>query len=437
MNILIGKFGRSISFDKNKWSMFKGDAMPKYIYFTMAKHHPEDTFYIVGKTDFTEFKEKNSGFFAEEEVPENIIDVYNDAIAELGSKYNFGNKEYSAKMMYQIPGKEPWRCIDEYIEKHNLKFDMGIIMQGPDARVSIMGEGIKKVHDHSQEPKCLQMAALYNGPIRHLLNKVGCPWYSIVDDPRYVPIQDIDVINHPIATLSLCNKDYHRKYMEFYSQNPEEYKEHHDMYRYIPMCKFFLSEKTKVDYHTGEVKLNKHVYKKDGGFLIACNDGYGRLNILKKWVLDIHPEVKIYGKWGDEAKAEFPNTFIEKAMVQMQEDMWRSKYTFIPAFDKKAASFVTPKPWEMIYYGIMPFWDKNGYDVDNLYKEIPDYFKVETPEEMWKKIEEMEQNHDLYLEKLNSIYECLLDKYFSDEYINEIFTKIIDRHRPAENAGSI
>ena len=129
MNIAIGKFGRSMYFDESSWSIYAGDDSPKIVYLELARKHPNDTFYILGASDFTKWKERNTGFFAEEEVPENIVDVWNSAKAEIGAKYNFGKKGYTEEMMYKIEGKEPWRMLDEYVETHGLKFDLGIFMQ--------------------------------------------------------------------------------------------------------------------------------------------------------------------------------------------------------------------------------------------------------------------------------------------------------------------
>lgn len=437
MNIMIGKFGRSIPFNPASWSMFKGDAMPSHIYLQLAASHPEDTFYLFGASDFTKYKEETDSPFSDVHLPDNIIDLHHLAREELGEKYLLKEKNYTTKMLYKTPGKEPWRMVEEYVKIHDIKLDFGILMQGPDARVSIMGERIPTAKGETdKECQALMMAANYIAPIRHVLNSTMIPWVNIVDDPRYVPTQDVDVLNRPKAVLSMCNLDLKRKFMDYYTQNPAEYKEYDVLYRYIDMCKFQFASKTKYDYRNGSVTVGKKSYKKDLGMMIACNDGNGRLKILEKWVLNFKPDIKIFGVWKDEALEKYPDTFVKKAMSAMQETMWRSKYAFIPAFDKRAAFFVTPKPWEMIYYGILPFWDKNGYDTKNIYKTIPDYLKVSTPEEMWKKIEFLDNNPEEYNKLLEQIYNLLDDKYFKKEYVNEVFNPIYDHLKAAAQRSS-
>ena len=105
--------------------------------------------------------------------------------------------------------------------------------------------------------------------------------------------------------------------------------------------------------------------------------------------------------------------------------MWESKFTFIPCFQKRLTNFVTQKVWKMIYYGIIPFWDKNNYDTDNIYKEIPDYFKVKTPKEMWDKIEYLNLHEEEYKKYLKIYYNLLEDKYFNGDFIVDVFKQYL------------
>lgn len=431
MNIAIGKFGRSMYFDEKSWSIYAGDDSPKIIYLELARKHPNDTFYILGASDFTKWKEKNSGFFADEEVPENIVDVWNSAKAELGAKYNFGVKGYTENMMYKIPGKEPWRMLDEYVETHGLTFDLGIIMQGPDCRVSIMGEHIPCRNKKGSFAQCLMMSALFNGPMRHLINKMKFPWYNIIEDPRYVPIQDVDVIHHEICNLSQCEEEYQILTLDSYTQDPETYTKKPFKLVYAKTERWFMRNLNKVDFTDPmNVKVGKHTYQKKNPFILTLNDGPDRLAFIEKWVLDFNPHIKVYGKWSDAAKEKYPDTFIKKGIVEIQDKMWESMFTYVPAFTKSRKNFVTQKVWKMMYYGIIPFWDKNTYDTDNLFKEIPDYFKVNSPEEMWDRIKYLVQHPEEYRKYLKIMYDLLEDKYFNGDFIDELFNPIIEKYRP-------
>ena len=83
----------------------------------------------------------------------------------------------------------------------------------------------------------------------------------------------------------------------------------------------------------------------------------------------------------------------------------------------------------MIYYGIIPFWDKNAYDTDNLLAEIPDYVKVSSPEEMWQKIDELYNDREKYKALLKQFYDLLKPEYFDGTLINNVFNPYIEKHR--------
>ena len=83
----------------------------------------------------------------------------------------------------------------------------------------------------------------------------------------------------------------------------------------------------------------------------------------------------------------------------------------------------------MMYYGIIPFWDKNTYDTDNLFSDLPDFFKVENPDEMWKRIHFLMENPDEYKKYLKIMYDLLEDKYFNGYFIDEVFNPLIEKRR--------
>lgn len=431
MNIAIGKFGRCMYFDESSWSIYAGDDTPKIVYLELARKHPEDTFYIIGASDFSRWKEKNGGFFADEDVPENIVDLWNDAKNAVGAKYNFGMKGYSKLMLYKEVGKEPWRVLDEYVETLGLRFDMGIFMQGPDCRISVMGKHIPCRNKKGHFSQCLMMSALYNGPMRHLINRYRFPWYNVIEDPRYLPTQDVDVIHHEEFNLSQCNDTYQKATMDYYEQDPETYRPKPFVLRYCKTERLFLRKLQRVDFtNPDSIRVGKRTYQKKTPFIMTLNDGYDRLGFLEHWVLEKMPDCKVYGKWSAEAKDKHPGVFIEKGIVEIQDKMWEAMFTFVPAFTKSRKNFVTQKVWKMMYYGIIPFWDKNTYDVENLFKDLPDFFKVDSPKQMWERIDFLLQNPDEYKKYLAIIYRLLEDKYFNGEFIDEIFNPLIEKHRP-------
>ncbi len=424
MNIAIGKFGRSMYFDEKSWSIYAGDDSPKIFYFTLARRYPQHKFYIIGASDFADFKKKNSaiGFgnvFKKVDIPSNIIDLHAQA-REFAGKEKCKERTDTHKK-----GCEAWRTLDEYVDHLGLKFDMGLFMQGPDASVSVGGEGIICATKPT-EAIPMQMAANYCGPMIHLLNKQGFPWYNINEDPRYVPSNHKDIINHEILTFSQIESDkYSVKRLVRY--NSGDYVEHKLHFKYAGLERMFMANMPKIDFSNPDrIEVNGNVYQKKRKFVLTLNDGTDRLSYLEKWVLDIHPEEKVYGKWGDEAKQKHPNTFIEKGIVQMQPEMWETMFTYVPAFDHRLPNFVTQKPWKMVYYGIIPFYDKNSYDTDGYFKEFPDYVKVSSPKEMWEKIDYLYEHRDEYAKLLKQFYDILEDKYFNGDFICDTFGPVID-----------
>lgn len=125
-------------------------------------------------------------------------------------------------------------------------------------------------------------------------------------------------------------------------------------------------------------------------------------------------------------KFKLPTTMFEnKPILEMEDIMWKSKYTFVVPTNTKHTDLVTQKPWSMLYYGIIPFWDKNSYDTNNIYSEFPDFIKVSSPQELWEKIKYLDENEDEYRKLLNELYEVLRDEYFSNDFVLNKVANII------------
>ena len=408
MNIAIGKSGRSCYFNEARWSIYAGDDSPKIIYFEIAKQNPQHTFYLIGASDFTKYVEKGG------EAPSNIVDVWNAARAE--------EKELKLKFDY------PWQMLEHYVNGHNLKFDLGLIMQGPDMNVTIQGKGIKCLRDNTKDIHPLCMGVNYVAPLQHIINDQKFPWYIINEDPRYVPLCNRDIINDEVEVLSQINCEKTVKRIVDYGERAIEHREHVLKYRYAGIERMFLNALPKIDFTNPDaIKVKDNVYKKQRKFIIAVNGGADRLGFIEKWVLDQDPSQIIYGKWPKEDVEKHPNNFEEKGIINMQQDMWESMFTFIPCFEKRMSNFVTQKFWKMLYYGIIPFIDKNSYDTDKILP-LPEFFRVETPEEMWRKIDALYNNREKYTQCLNYFYSLLEDKYFNGGYIGEIFNPIIKKY---------
>ena len=55
---------------------------------------------------------------------------------------------------------------------------------------------------------------------------------------------------------------------------------------------------------------------------------------------------------------------------------------------------------------------------------------MKSPDEFYRKIEELNSNEELYTKLKNELYDLLLDKYFTINYVKEIFDDVIN-HQPS------
>ena len=53
MNIIIGKFGKSINFEPLQWGMIGGDSESAIFAQSIAHLYPDDTFYLVSRNNFS------------------------------------------------------------------------------------------------------------------------------------------------------------------------------------------------------------------------------------------------------------------------------------------------------------------------------------------------------------------------------------------------
>jgi hypothetical protein len=137
-NIVIGKFGRSILFNENKWAAVGGDNEPAILFKTLAKYNPNINFYFLGKTDY------KTGI-------SNLINIWN----------NYKKKTEDDHINWPLEALK------------DIKIDAGIFMAGPMGQANIPNK-IKKIHNNDDIAKVLCMFTNYVGPQIHYLNETRC-----------------------------------------------------------------------------------------------------------------------------------------------------------------------------------------------------------------------------------------------------------------------
>lgn len=410
MNIAVGKFGRSLSFNKDYRKTGHGDLAPMACIITLAKRYPEHNFYLVNASDVCRIN------CAMNDVSDNIIDLYRSAKL----------KEMSNKKFNKTPNN---LCEWVWDNAKDIKFDFGIFFQGPDFQINtpyIYKKQTTECH------RILEMTKNYCSAPIHFLNKSNTPYIIVNEDPRYIPSKTEDLFNDDICILSHINTVAKAQKRLGYLENSPKYREYTANYIYSGIERTSLLFLKKYDFRNYKdfVVDGKH-YKKDGFMFMACNESPSRFKNVKDWVLDKFDDVKIYGAWEDKTIKGYEDRFENKPMVYLQDEMWRAKYTFVPGFYDTITNFVTIKIWEMCIYGILPFFDKAHYDTDNLLP-IPDYLRCESPEDMKAKIDELERNEKKYQDLLNQMYDILKDDYFNGNYICSIFDPIFKSEDPSK-----
>lgn len=414
MNILIGKIGRSVFFNEASWNMYAGDEEAPILYTLLAKTYPEHTFYFIGRSDLSRYKRKISiaeassfsSFFEEDDNQINQSDDFNndipDNIVDLFENYNKSKDGYAHEYL------------EKQISEKKLKFDIGIIFQGPSFGTSLPN-AIYKIDDNNTYTAPLEMGVSYSAPIIHALNITNVPYFLLVSDPRYVPILQRDVINDERFILSQINTKFsNRKRICGYYEESKKFRMVDLDYRYAGIETIFMINKKKVDFTK---------FEKTNNFIIALNSAgikSERQQIITDWLLkDNNNSIKIYGKWENEFIEKYPGVFEETAIRDLEDKFFNSRFTFIPPFSKKHSKFVTQKFWKMIYYGVIPFFHPY-YDTEKLFK-VPDILRVSTPKDMWKRIEWLNNNESDYRKLLTYFYSMLDDSFFSGQFmINKI-----------------
>lgn len=405
MKIAIGKFGRSLFFDKEYLKTLNGDLAPMITYRILAKKYPQHTFYLIGASDLYK-SAKNDHLRKQNDIPSNIVDVFQEA----------------KRMNLDAPIYE--RLVT-YIRDKNITFDYGIFFQGPDFPISIPVQGIK----------CLEIQKNYCATLINVIDNFKFPYIIVNEDPRYVPICTMDLVNDESCVLSMIDGQFPVKRIVTYD-DVKSRRDHVLDYVYTGIERISIYNLKKHDFRNHQdfvisdnklafAKVSNHYCKKDKIFM-ACNYSDNKFKEVKKFVLDTFPDTIVYGKGYPENKIKgIEHNFVNKPMSQLQDKLWNSKYTFIPSFLKDLPQFVTIKFWEMCTYGILSFVNKNGYDIDCL-QPIPDFFRVESPQEFKEKIDLLENDSDLYQKYINQIYDLLDDSYFDGRFIENVFKPIFE-----------
>ena len=373
-NILIGKFGKHISFDSNKWGMVGGDSESAILISCMAQCYPDVNFYIASRNDF-----------------QKIDSHTRNAINKNSNLFNIWEK-YDSQI-----DNQSW--INHYINSNDIKLDFGLFYGGPSSG-STIPNSMYLITEPDKTATPMSSSKRSVGIITKFLNDTGLPYVEIGEDPRYLPVQAKDLFNR--SKKVLCVKDN----ITFSIKHIKEYLSREIIETTIPCSDIghsymFLMNEDKNDLleEPGERKTKINVAM----HCTASQDGsVNKWNLVKNFILDPFPETFIYGKWDEKIIAgEHQNQFKETPMTDLHDVMYDTKYTLAIGGSKTWGT--QSKFWKMLIFGIIPFLDP---DNENIFG-APEFIQTKDAKDFIEKVNFLENNHDEYIKLWNECQELI------------------------------
>ena len=404
MNILIGKIGKSILFNRNSWGSIGGDNEAPKFYENLFHRNPQHKFYMLGRCDFNDLSSSEKM----------RINKNGNFVNPWGQFANWNRSFHGS------PQVAEYTFVQEYMDGLGIKFDSGIIFAGPTGTSNVANKSkLMKTPDKDATP--LEMLNKYVAPIFNYLNDHrDIPWVLIVNDPRYFPMFAKDLFHWPAKVLSQFNSNVTVSSRTTYTDCnviqqviPEVYSEVETMFL-IGLEKGAVAVSDGLSSFFDDAPEVKDT--KDVKFMIVLNEGRpSRYNLLKQSILDAVEDVNIYGKWAEPATVGDKRFKGSMGYHELQLMLPRVKYTYCIPIKK---GWVTSKFWKMAHHGIVPFLHPT-YDEQNSLK-APDFLRCKDAAELQKKIEFLERKPEAYQKLRDTLDQMLLDQYYSGERLNEV-----------------
>lgn len=357
-NYVIGKIGKSFKFDKSKFRAADGDIDGLNMVLILARHNPDDTFYIIGQNQWDSSEIENK--------PKNVISVFKRGIDKLE-----GIEE------------------DFYLKR----------MEGIDVKGGIFIDGISGVQ-YAQEKysRCKRMnfTIRYIAPMIRYINDSGIKWTYIQTDPRQKMLTFMrDLFNMPSKVITQTSIKQKTQKIDR-NGNPIE----------INLDIPYLGAERISAYN---FNVNKGYKFGLDEFIIILNEGEPSLKRYELIEPYLTEDAIVYGKWKDEIYEKDKRFKGPIHPSDIQSIMSHVKYTFIVSIRQK---WVTFKYLEMIGHGVIPFFHKN-YDSLHLLN-VPDFLRVNNKEELNERIEILENDAELY----NKMIRELQEQFFTKEVLD-------------------
>ena len=366
-NILIGKFGKHISFNSEKWGMVGGDSESAILISSMAQSYPDVNFYIASRNDFDKIDSHTKNAINKNNNLFNIWEGYDSQI-----------------------DNQSW--IEHYVNSNDIKLDFGLFYGGPSSGCSIPNS-MYLITEPDKTATPMSSSKRSVGIITKYLNDTGLPYVEIGEDPRYLPVAAKDLFNRSKRILCVKNTNFTIKHIK-------EYLSREVVETTIPCTDIGHS-------YMFLMNENKDILLKEPGerntkinITMHCtasqDSSVDKWNLIKNFVLDPFPDTYIYGKWDDKIiEGEHQKQFNEIPMTHLHDVMYDTKYTLVIGGSKTWGT--QSKFWKMLIFGILPFFDP---DNENIF-DAPDILQTEDANDFIQKINFLENNPKEYLNLWN------------------------------------
>ena len=406
-NIIIGKVGKTVRL--KTMDISTGDDAPMILYSTMSRMNPEYNFYFVGPNQLKKLSEKEYDYL----FPNHNVFSVNEVNWDLD---------------------EPYSPTVEYFKKNNIKIDFALLFCGMVSGVNV-ANFIRKGWSKDGEPvKILNAYKNYAGPYIYVLNELGCPYFGISEDARYITVNAMDLANRERLIFTQTNSEFepveHIKSKDDWSKTTEKIKAIYSGVERIFLMALDKNWRENIDIDRKlSSKGNKFIVISNGCGTKVINRTAGnklsRLPEYEKWILNNfknteYDTTKIYGVWDEKAYKKWPGRIEDVRLCELVDEVADAKYSIAYS---QIPGFVTVKAWELITLGLIPFIHPD-YDKDHLLN-LPDYVYLKDPEDLKNKIAELDANPEMYKKLLNDCMDMIKTEYLDGSDLNNfIFSKI-------------
>ena len=297
MNIVIGKFGKSINFEPLQWGMIGGDSESAIFAQSIAHLYPDDTFYLVSRNNFSKLPIETQMKINKNN---NLIDCW---------------KNYDKSI-----DNQDW--LINYFK--NIKIDFGLLYSGLSGSSTISNYMYLNTGEYA---KPLSSSKNYVGIIAKFLNDSQIPYMTIGEDSRFFPLVARDLHNRSKRILSVIDTTLSCKHIK--SQKNQELVTTEIPVSDIGHSYAFLMSEDKNRLLRKPNKRNTLI----SIFMHGTTSHHKTVNkgkIMEDYILNSFPDTKIYGKWDLSTLDEKYHGNIEEIpMIDLHNVLYDTKYSLL------------------------------------------------------------------------------------------------------------